>query len=384
MFSTSCIELSKSALKNNINFVKKRIGRNVKLSAVVKGNAYGHGIEEFVPMAEACGVNHFSVFSASEADRVFKVKKESTFIMIMGMIDDEELEWVITNNIHFYVFEMERLKAALKTAKRVSKKALIHIDVETGMNRTGFESESLDEVIALFDSNAAYLQLEGLCTHYAGAESVGNYLRVQNQIKNFNAIYQYFCDKRLPPKLRHTACSAAAINYPETTMDMVRIGILIYGFWPSQETFIQHIINNGNRDKDPLKRIITWKSKVLMVKKVKRGEFIGYGTFYMAPKDMSIAIVPVGYAYGYSRALSNVGRVLIHGKRALIIGIVNMNLMTIDIHHIKDVKKGDEVILIGKQKNHSVTVSSFGDLSNQLNYELLTRLPRDLPRTVVS
>lgn len=383
MFNTSCITLSQSALKNNINFIRKKIGAGVKLSVVIKGNAYGHGIEEFVPMAENCRVDHFAVFSAREAYRILQVKRTGTTIMVMGAIDDEELEWAVSNDIQFYVFEMGRLKAAIEAAKKLKKKAQIHIEVETGMNRTGFEAEYIDEVIEILKSNAALLSLEGLCTHYAGAESVNNYLRVQGQIKSYNLFYKKFCEAGKMPRLRHSACSAAAISYPETLMDMVRIGILIYGFWPNKETFIQHIKNNGSRSVDPLKRVISWKSKVLMVKKVKQGEFIGYGTSYMAAKNMEIAIVPVGYAYGYSRSLSNIGRVLIHGKRAGVIGIVNMNLMAVDIHDIKNVKKGDEVILIGKQKNQSVSVASFSDLSNQLNYELLTRLPKDLPRNVV-
>lgn len=383
MFNTSYIELSKSALKNNINFIRAKIGKEVKLSVVVKGNAYGHGIEEFVPMAEHCGVDHFSVFSGDEAYRVFQVKKKKSVIMIMGFIDDSDLEWAIRNKIQFYVFETGRLNAALKIAKKLNKQAIIHVEVETGMNRTGFTSGELDQVISVLKANPEHLAMEGLCTHYAGAESVSNYLRVQNQIKNFTEICKKFCDQDMPPKIRHTACSAAAINYPETLMDMARIGILNFGFWPSQETFIQQIKNNGVRSQDPLKRVISWKSKVMATKRVGQGEFVGYGTSFMASKDMDMAIVPVGYAYGYSRTLSNIGRVLIHGRRANIVGIINMNLMAVDIHHIKDVKRGDEVVLIGKQKKHQVSVASFSDLSNQLNYELLTRLPRDLPRKPV-
>src|SRR5690606_41891626 len=151
----------------------------------------------------------------------------------------------------------------------------------------------------------------------------------------------------------------------------------------SRETFIQYLQHNGLGRKDPLKRIITWKSKVLATKLVKRGEFIGYGTSYMASKDIWVASVPVGYGYGYSRNLSNLGRVLIKGKRAAVIGIVNMNMLIIEIDDIPDVKKGDEVVLIGKQKNQSISVTAFGELSNQPNYELLTRLPKDLPRYIV-
>jgi alanine racemase len=119
------------------------------------------------------------------------------------------------------------------------------------------------------------------------------------------------------------------------------------------------------------------------VKKVKKGNFIGYGTSYLAHHDMTVAIIPVGYSHGYSRNLSNTGKVLIHGTEALITGIVNMNAITVDVSHIENVEKGDEVVLIGTQKNKTVSVSSFSEMSNMLNYEMLTRLPQDIPRIIV-
>ncbi len=382
-YQTSAISLSKSALKSNLHFIQNKICKDTLVSIVVKGNAYGHGIEQIVTMAQACGIGRFSVFSAHEAHRVMQVKKGKIHLMIMGMIENSQLEWAIVNGIEIYVFEIDRLLAVIAAAKKTQKRAIIHIELETGMNRTGFDQGDLAAVANLIRTNQEHIKLEGLCTHYAGAESVSNYLRIQNQLKKFNESYKFFCDEGLKPAFRHTACSAAAVNYPETLMDMARIGILTYGFWPSRETYIQYLQQHGLRGKDPLKRIITWKSQVLATKFVKRGEFIGYGTSYMTSKDIWVASVPVGYGYGYSRNLSNLGRVLIHGKRAGVIGIVNMNMLTVDIDDIPGVKKGDEVVLIGKQKNQSISVTAFGEMSNQPNYELLTRLPEALPRYIV-
>ncbi len=382
MFNTSIIELSKSSLRHNINFLKKEMGKNVKISSVVKGNAYGHGIKEFIPIAEECGLNHFSVYSADEALEVFNFSNKKSTIMIMGMVEDEQVEWAIKNGIEFYVFDFDRLSAAINYAKKIKLKAKIHIEIETGMNRTGFAAEDVNQLFNILKENKNWLNIEGLCTHFAGAESIANYVRIQIQLKTYNKIYNSFINNGLKPKLRHAACSAAAMRYPKSRMDMVRIGIMQYGFWSSQETFISYV--NGMENKsDPLERIIRWKSKVMSAKSVKTGEFIGYGTSYLAQRDMKIATIPIGYSHGFSRGLSNQGRALIRGARVGVIGTVNMNLITVDITDIPETQKGDEVILIGKQGDLSISVASFSELSNQLDYELLTRLNQNIPRIVV-
>lgn len=382
MDSTSFLELSKRAYRNNLKLLKEEFGPDVRLSSVVKGNAYGHGIETFVPMAEQMGINHFSVFSSKEAYRVRKVIKKAE-IMIMGYTDPYELDWIIDNDISFFVFDIIRVNRAIDAAKLVGKKARIHIELETGMNRTGFEEEDLPDLLELLKHNERYLEVVGLCTHYAGAESIANHVRVKNQIERYNHVYRTFFKKKFPEIVRHTACSAAAITYPETRMDMVRIGIAQYGFWPSKETYISYM-TKGRLIKDPLRRIINWKSTVMSLKQVPKGDFIGYGTTYLVDHDSKIAIIPVGYSHGYSRNLSNQGRVLIHGRRVPVVGMVNMNMLAIDVTNLKNVQKGDEVVLIGKQRKLEITVGSFSDFSNQLNYELLTRLPDDINRRVAT
>lgn len=381
MFSTSYIELDSEALKSNLEIIRSIIGDGVKFSSVVKGNAYGHGIEQFVPMAEKLGVDHFSVFSADEALRVFQSSNGNSTIMIMGHLDNEEIDWAVNNEIEFFVFELDRARVAQEKAKKLHKKAKIHIEVETGMNRTGFNRTQLKTVVDYLLKHQEYFSVEGICTHFAGAESIANHVRVTNQIKRFNNFDKWIRSKGIHPKMRHTACSAASVSYPKSRMDMVRIGILQYGFWPSRETLIMYLRNRKYHE-DPFKRVISWKSKVMDVKKVSTGEFIGYGTTFMASENMRIATVPVGYSHGYSRILSNQGRVLIKGTRLAVIGIVNMNLLMVDICECPEIKKGDEVVLIGNQEGTTITVSSFGELSNQLNYELLTRLPLNIPRSI--
>lgn len=381
MFNTSIIQLSKAALKSNFEYLKNYIGENVKISSVVKGNAYGHGIEPYVKLAQECGINHFSVYSADEALRVKTALKKKNDIMIMGFIDNDELEWAINNKIEFYVFDFDRLEKAIEIAKQTKKRALIHIEVETGMNRTGFGSRRLGKVLEIVKKNSDKLEIIGLCTHYAGAESISNYVRIHNQYELFNKIYNKLIKEGVKPRIKHTASSAAAMTYPYMQMDMVRVGILQYGFWPSLETFIDHIAKKKIHE-DPLKRILEWKSKVMSTKNVKMGEFIGYGNYFLAERNMKVALIPIGYSHGFSRSLSNTGRVLIRGQRVGIVGTVNMNLIIVDVTSIPGVRKGDSVVIIGKQGKNEITVQSFMQMSNQLNYELLSRLPGNIPRIV--
>lgn len=383
MLSTSKIEISRTALESNLAFIREQIGPDSIISWVVKGNAYGHGIEVFLPLAEACGASHFSVFDAAEAYRVKQVvHKPDTEIMIMGMIEDEHIDWAIENDISFYAFELERLAYAAKAAGRVGKPARVHIEVETGMNRTGYESHELAEAARLLLAHPKELKFEGLCTHFAGAESIANYVRVTQQRKLYKKIQHWFACQGLKPKLHHTACSAAAIRYPPTRLDMVRIGILQYGFWPSRETLIEHN-SRVHRQDNPLQRLLSWKSQIMEIKTVQTGEYVGYGTSYLANEAMTIAIIPIGYAHGFTRSLSNTGRVLIHGKRVGVVGMVNMNAITVDVTQLEGVKRGDEVVIIGYQGDLELSISSFGEFSHQVNYELLTRLPLDIPRAVV-
>lgn len=381
----SYIELSRSALENNFQFLMSRAKEGVRISSVIKGNAYGHGISSFIPLAESCGINHFSVFSADEAEGVLKFRSNTeTDVMIMGMIRDSELEWAIDNGIEFYLFEMDRLNRAIESARKLNKKAKVHLQIESGMHRTGFERKEWEDVFQKINMNRNMIDLKGICTHYAGAESVANFFRIQNQNKTFKEALQVAREIFDSMPSVHASSSAAFLTMPDKQYDMVRIGIAQYGFWPSRETYMHHAkANEFDEDHDPLRRVMTWKSEVMSTKWVKAGEFIGYGNVYMAGRDMRIATVPIGYTHGFGRNLTNSGYVLINGERANVSGLVNMNMITVDITDIPNAGKGDEVVLIGHQGDDEITVASFGEMTNNLNYEILTRLPASIPRIVV-
>lgn len=382
MHKNSVIEINQKAYKKNLDFLKKIHGKEVIISSVVKGNAYGHGLKEFVEMAYKIGIKHFSVFDVEEAKIVFDVLNKNVTILIMGFVAEDDLPWVIENQVEFFVFERYRLSNAAKIANKLNTKAILHIEVETGMNRTGFPVSTLKQVAQFLIKENKNLRFKGLCTHYAGAESIANYYRITKQIDTFKQAEAVFEANGILPEMKHTACSAATIMFPEVRMDMVRVGILQYGLWPSNEVLVSYL-NSKKIKRDPLERIITWKSEVMSVKQVKMGEFIGYGISFIAKEKMKIATVPLGYSHGYSRSLSNNGRVLLKGQYCRIIGTVNMNMLTIDVTNIENVKKGDEIVLLGNQGNMSISVASFSDFSNQLNYELLTRISKTIPRKII-
>jgi alanine racemase len=383
MQHTSFIEISKSAYKKNIDFLKSEVGDKTEISIVVKGNAYGHGIENIVPLAEENGIRHFSTFSSDEALRVCNSSLHNSQVMIMGMLENSDLEEILLKEISFFTFEFDRLEAAIAMAKKLNVKAKIHIEVETGFHRTGFEWDDREWLGKILKENREHLELKGLCTHYAGAESISNYVRVRKQIKEYSKFKKWLTAEGIKFEKYHTACSAATLSYPETIMDLVRIGIASYGLWPTMETYMYKFQTLPENNKNPLKRLISWKSSVMNTKTVKMGDFIGYGSSYMAPRDMTIALVPIGYGHGFSRMLSNQGKVLIGGKIVTVVGTVTMNSIAVDITDLEGTQKGDEVVIIGKQEDNEITVASFGESTQQVNYELLTRLPLDIPRRVV-
>jgi alanine racemase len=384
MKQPSYIELSRSALKKNLHYLKKRIGKQARYVSVIKGNAYGHGIREFIPLAEECGVDYFAVFDAYEAFLALSAKRPESQIMIMGMIEDSELEWAIAEDITFFVFEKERLQSAVRYAKQVGKPARIHLELETGLHRTGFEEIELSWVIEFIHKHYEHIQLEGICTHYAGAESIANYVRVNNQYNKFIELTKMLAERGLEFRFHHTACSAAALTYPYMCMNMVRIGIAQYGFWPGEETRMYNLLSDDMRfTRDPLKRVLKWKTQVMSTKVVEAAQFLSYGHSHLTSRRTKVAAIPIGYYHGYRRSLSNVGHVLIKGRKAPVVGMVNMNMFLVDITSLPPVQKGDEVVIIGEQGKQAITVASFSDASKLVNYELLTRLPAQIPRYII-
>ncbi len=380
---SSRIELSQSAMKQNFNFIRELIGRQPTISMVVKANAYGHGFTQAVTMAQKCGVHHFSVASGHEAQEIRGALDEDSRIMIMGILYEDDLPWAVEHGIESYVFTMNRLKKIGEIAKAAGKKAQIHLEIETGGNRTGLEMEKLPEAIKLIIAKRKHLELVGVCTHLAGAESLANNFRISKQIEEFNRARKRIEKTKSLAPMYHVASSAATLTIPESRMDLVRVGTVSYGLWPSPDVHNLYLMKAKKRVNQPLKRVLSWKTDVMQVKHVKQNDFVGYGTSFQTSRDSIIAVIPVGYGNGFPRELSNRGEVLIRGRKAPVVGVVNMNMCFADVTNIPGVTAGDETALVGRQKKNEITLRSFSEFSSALNTEFLSRLPATIPRQIV-
>lgn len=379
MRPSSWIELDEDRLRRNLRFLRRAMGKGPTFCSVVKGNAYGHGIAEFVPMAERSGVRQFAVFGAQEAFEVLSVASRRSQVMIMGQLDAADVLWAVENGVSFFVFDLSRLDVALRAARKVGRPARVHLEVETGLHRTGLTERGLRAAMRRMATRADRVELRGVCTHLSGAESSANFYRITEQIEVFRRRSALLG----PDVARHVACSAAVFSYPQAIHDMVRVGIAQYGYWPSEETrmfYLRSGPERARRERSRLARVMTWKSRIMSLNSVPAGAFVGYGLGHQVLHRSRIAIVPVGYAHGLPRAQSDGGRVLVHGRPCPIVGSVSMNSHTIDVTDVDGVKVGDEVVLIGEQDDAEISVGAFGERTHVLNYEVLARLSTKIPR----
>jgi alanine racemase len=380
---SSWIEISKSNLRDNIRVLKRIIGPGVEFCSVVKANAYGHGLAEFVPLAEQCGVRSFGVFSAEEAASLVACRTTDSDVMIMGALDKADIGWAVENGLCFWVFDLGRLEAAEKAAARCGRPARVHLELETGMYRLGLTPRAFAAALRHIARRPELLVLEGICSHLAGAESSANNHRISSQIQTFQEITDPIDARELGGFKRHLCGSAAGLLFPAARGDSVRFGIAQYGFWPSLETKMTFLKGKKSQGKDRLKRVMSWHSRLMDVKYAPAGKFVGYGNTFLTTRKTRIAAVPAGYHHGMERNQSNLGHLLVRGFRCPIVGIINMNMMSVDITHVPDARVGDEVVIIGHQGADEITVGEFGNRTNDLNYETLARLGANLTRIVV-
>ncbi len=357
------------AIESNILEMEKLQHQKTPMMAVIKTNGYGHGAVKIAHLLEkndnVCG---FAVATAEEAIEL-RESGINKMILILGFVFEKDFSRLIYNEIRFCVFRYDLAKKLSDMAVAMGKKAYIHIKIDTGMGRIGFVpgKEAIHEIvkIAKLDGICA----EGIFTHFARADEADKTYTIE-QFDKFMSVIDDLKKQGVTFQIRHCANSAAILEMPECALDMVRAGITLYGLCPSEQVGKQY----------HLKPALSLYSHIVHMKEIRPGDSISYGGLYKATEARKVATIPVGYGDGYPRAMSEKGYVLIHGKKAPILGRVCMDQMMVDVTDIKDAKIMDLVVLIGKDGNEEITMEDLGAISGRFNYELACDLGNRIPR----
>jgi len=376
----SWIELSAAAYSHNIAFFRQRLAASTELSLVIKSNAYGHGMKEIAELAVRNGADSFCVHSLEEALYLREIGIDKN-VLIMGPVPLKQLASVVQHNFRIALYNTETLEELDRLTQKTGQPVRVHLKLETGTHRQGIDGKDLPRFLDNLKS-APYVLLEAAYTHFANIEDTTSHEFAFRQLDRFNEMTAFIGNSGFGDVKKHTACSAAILLFPETHFDMVRLGISQYGLWPSRETFVSYKIKHTRNGEDVLKPVLRWKARIGQIKDVPSGNYIGYGCTYQTSRDSRIAILPIGYADGYDRALSNQSYVLIHGRRAPVRGRVCMNLVMVDITDIPDVRLEDEAVLIGRQGDETISVDLLAGLSSTINYEFVSRINWQIPRIV--
>lgn len=367
------IEISASALAANVRALRARIAARTEIIAVVKSNAYGHGVALVAPELAAGGIDAFGVNSVREAVEL-RLLGAKVPIHVMGYISPQFAEDIVHFDLCPIVSSLETARALNVAGKALEKTVTLSVKVETGMNRLGLRGRELDRLMRYL-AGARYLNVVGLTTHFARADTADPTL-VEKQFALFTAAVGKY--RALGHKLDrcHAAATASTMLYPKTHMDAVRVGIGLYGLYPSAEVRL-------NSPGHTLRPVLEYKTRIVETRRIEAGESVSYGATWTAKRPSRIAILPVGYADGYPRALSGRGHVLVRSARAPIIGRICMNMFMIDVTDFPAVARHDEVTLIGADPVAGVTADDIAQLVGTVNYEILTNLPTAIPRIAV-
>ena len=366
MFSRAWAEINLSALRHNVQAITKFIGPSTRVMAVVKANGYGHGIIQCAEAAVQSGATWLAIASVDEGV-LLRSRCPRTPICLISPFLTEDASTIVQNGITPFVSDFPSASAVNEAARALGREADAHLEIDTGMGRSGVTSDKAGSLASSLAS-LSNLRITGLATHFASEEDAES---CERQLELFRRAESDVRAAALQPSLAHCANSGALIRFPQSRMDLVRPGLLIYGIKPDFPAGITF---------PDVRPVLTLKTRIGLLRELSAGSTISYGGTHSLRRRSIIATLPIGYGDGYPRALSNKGSVIVRGRRAAILGRVCMDMLMVDVTDIPDASTGDVAVLIGRQGDECIRVEEIARLAETTEHDVTTRLTERVPR----
>ncbi len=360
-----------AAYAHNLGVVRRYLGRDTAVAAVVKANAYGHGLIPMAAKAAECGVRMLAVATVDEGVQV-REAGISLPVLVMVQPDESALFEVIEHQLTLMLSSVAVAEKLGELAHRHNRVVPVHCKVDSGMGRQGFSMGAAAHDLQ-FLTRISHIDIEGIATHFPAADQPDDSFTF-NQIKAFKQVLRQLDRLGIPYEISHAAASAAIVNYEGSIFDMVRPGLMTYGVWPAKTP----------APRDLLKPVLRWESRVGQVRELEPGSSIGYGRTYTTEVRMRAAVVPVGYADGYKHGLSNRAEVLVRGQRCPVRGSVCMDQIVVDVSRVADAASGDMVTLIGTDGSESISPVELAERAGTIPYDILTGIGHRVPREYIN
>lgn len=372
-------------MQRNVEILRRQVGAAVRLGVVVKSDAYGHGLIDCAKEFLNAGVDWLIVNFAYESIRLREAGVTAP-IYVCGNVSAAQAAGAVHPQTRFAVYDLEVAQAFDQAGRSAGFQVPLHILIETGTHRQGLMLEAALDLATAIHSLSG-VRLEGIATHYADIEDTTDHRFAHGQLALLQVAEQAFRQAGHELSIVQSANSAATILWSQTHADLVRVGIAAYGLWPSKETYakvLQAFAEQGEGFIPRLQPVLSWRSRIVQVKAVPTGGYVGYGRSFRAACPITIAVLPIGYHEGYDRRLSNLGYVLIHGRRAPICGRICMNMMMVDVTHIPQAHVGSVATLLGYDGEEQISAEQLAGWMGTINYEVVARIHPSQPRYVIA
>jgi alanine racemase len=355
------------AYAHNLRVARDYAGRECKLMAIVKANAYGHGL---IPVARKAAASGAAMLGVATVEEGVALRDAGLTLPVVVLFQPPQaaLDAIVEHGLTLVLADLPTAEHLGELARRANRVVPVHCQVDTGMGRQGFNSDTAVNDIQLI-TRISHIDIEGICTHFPVANRKEDEYTI-NQVRTFRNVTRQLERAGIPFEMTHAANSAGIVNYPRSAFDMVRPGILSYGVWPVDDAPAS----------PTLKPVLRWETTITQVRELEPGANISYGRTYTAPSRMRVGILPIGYADGYQHRLSNRAEVLIQGKRCPVRGSVCMDQVVVDITSVPTAKTGDTVVLIGEDRGQRITAEELAAHANTIPYEILTGIGNRVPR----